>query len=221
MSQTVKHSRALDAQLVDKLSEQVVYLFEEFFKKASKRKNFTLDLDLQRQDVVLLNFIKRLNKAYSLPSVGSNTLLSYFVYQFQYWHDKKTKRPLTLSWIIGKKAFLRWQARPDYHFLFSRSGILKDWDINLRTLYLRLEKKEAMRNPVEQSYAERVEKLRFFNTERGLANCLDYTTLYVKSYPCNVCNHASACKTALSTNYPELSRQRLSSIQDLSQFRPL
>src|SRR5437868_6371279 len=61
------------------------------------------------------SFLKIIDKKYTLESVGTQFLWEYFLFQFNYWHDLTFENSFSgdvqLAWVIGKKAFQRWDER--------------------------------------------------------------------------------------------------------------
>ena len=188
--------------------QAIIDLYELFYKEFTGNKSFRLDLNRNKQEVKIDNFIKNIGKYYNINSIGIDFLVRYFLFQFYYWKDKNTNRKIQIEWVIGKKAlerFLRNGFNEKFEFF-----IHKENDIDFSEIYHKFAVTKYQPDFNEESERERMEKKRFFNTEAGLVNCLENTSLYnPKSDICNQCNFVGDCKELLKQNYYKLYKARL------------
>lgn len=188
--------------------QAIVDLYELFYRKFTGKKKFKLDLNKKKQEKIIDNFISKLDENYSIASIGIDFLVRYFLFQFYYWKNKNIKRNIQIEWVIGKKALDR--------FLYNGFNekfeyfINKENTIDFSPIYHKFAKQNYQPNFNEESKRERVEKLRFFNTEKGLVNCLENTSLYnPDSDLCIQCKFQEDCKKLLKENYFKLYKIRL------------
>lgn len=177
------------------------YFNYKLFRNANKKLNLT-----DRNRKMIDNFINRLSKHYPAASIGTNFLLDYFSFTFDYWSDKEgLKRDLTLEWIIGKKAILRFlEKRDSYQYFYNK--FLLEYDINLDQLRLKITEEEQIDAGLDP--AEELEKRRF-SGEARLYNCLQHTTLYnIKSGTCLACPDKYTCKNLLRVKFPRTYEKR-------------
>lgn len=186
--------------------EKVCKIFDVFYQKVFKTANFNLDLSRNKQRKQVDNFIKLISKNYYLPSIGTNFFISYFCFQFEYWENKKTKRNVSLGWIIGKKAFKRWIDRSESSEYFSNKFLL-EYAIDLNALRIDLHEDELVKNEVLDN-CEEIEKIRFTGEAR-LFNCLHHTTMFNhRSGTCLSCPQSRDCKILLKAKYPFTYKKR-------------
>ncbi len=152
------------------------------------------------------NFLKLLDKQYTLESIGNDFLVTYFIFQFAYWSEldiSAYNKNIVISYIIGPKAFQRWLDR-DTEF---------DYTINLfqvkKTKVTRGEALNLIKEVNEERHDvlkhEEQEKTRFVNTDRQLTNCIENTTLYnPKSIHCITCKEKVTCKELLEDRFPQI-----------------
>lgn len=178
--------------------------FDFFYQKIYKT-HFKLDLSVNNQKKQVENFINLIAGHYQLPSVGINFIVDYFFFSFAHWSCMKTKRPITLNWIIGKKMFNRWLNRKDGSDYYARK-FLKEYDIDLMQIKQTIAEGET--EDQELSVAEEIEKQRLTGQAR-LLNCLHNTTLYHhKSKNCVTCICRKSCKELLHQSNPALFHKR-------------
>lgn len=184
----------------------VVRLYEYFYQKKYKR-SYKIDLDQAGQRKLIDNFIKLLASQVGLNSIGYNIICDQISYAFGYWNSKKTKRDISLNWIIGKKTVNRWLERKegtDYYteqFLFENS-------IDLSSLKQQLAEQDSQEEQPILNPAEELEKTRFKGAAQ-LYHCSQFTTLYHhKSLNCLKCSNRSACKKLLKDTNPRLFSKR-------------
>jgi|SRR5690606_6231326 len=146
------------------------------------------------------NFLKRLKKAYNINSIGEQWLRHYFRFQFAYWLDKENvKRKISLQWILGKKAFDRYQKymtgdnvdKINYYIEKNTSFIIFD------------DEKSTENNDYEDQH-----RAKYLNKDIGLLWCIHHTSLYKKSPICFRCKFRNECKELLKINYPLLYKKR-------------
>lgn len=189
----------------EELISALVDMYNCFYWGITNNFAFKLDLTINKQDKEVENFFKRLSKkGNNVDSLGIDFLNKYLGFQFAYWLDKDIKRRnVSLSWIIGKKAIDRWEAIENIEnaLYWTNIRLLEKgvdmyeikylFDIESRVSYV-------------ESEVEDIERKRFYNEVRGLLNCLERTTLYIKSSICFSCKFKLDCKKILRSEYPEL-----------------
>lgn len=142
------------------------------------------------------NFLKCIEKAYNIHSIGENWLRHYFRFQFDYWLDKEIDRRITLQWILGKKAFDRYQKVDNWEQV--------NYHIEKNTSFIIFENEKDNQ---ENNY-ENQQRLLHLNEDIGLLWCIDHTSLYDKCSACFRCKFKAECKELLKMNYPNLYKIR-------------
>ena len=158
------------------------------------------------------SFLKIIDKEYSLYAVTENFLWDYFVFQWSYWEDtsleNKFSNEVSLSWIIGKKAFQRWKERNQEHdWQIDKSWFADKYNLDKKELFavreLKTESKFDSSKPIRKQY---------LNTKQGLAMCTEFTTLFdPKDFSCIRCESRTDCRQLLKANYPALYNVRIKS----------
>lgn len=193
------------------ISENAKKIYIYINRKVTGDRNFIINSN-KRNDTYLQSFERDLGKFYDIDSIGLQFLIEYFIFQFQYWHDKETKRKMTLNWVTGEKAIKRWIDRVEYYRIFNRDflkkyGILIDDLLSLCSNYNR---------KLKINHHEEVEKLRFSGTKR-LVHCLEFTSLFHPlSKTCISCKYSEECRELQKTNYPAIYRNRKKSVQEIT-----
>jgi hypothetical protein len=171
----------------------VAQAFDYFYSKVYRGKHFRLDLTNQRHLTQIDNFAKMIARHFQLPEIGINSLLTYLSFAFSYWHDKKTKRDISLGWIIGKKTFTRWIERKDGSDFYTEK-FLREYGVDISLIHQQLAESQVTQ---DIDAAEEIEKERFEGSAR-LYHCIQTTTLYHhKSEICLLCCNKVSCKKFL------------------------
>jgi hypothetical protein len=153
-------------------------------------------------------FIELIDERYKLETVGINFLISYFVFQFDYWTKCEIKEKtnwsdkIQLSYIIGGKAFVRYDTRDvKFDWTISQSDFLKKYNVSTQSIKdFFIQYDETSLNQVEEN-----NKKKFYNTERHFLNCIENTSLYNhRSQLCIVCKNKVDCKVMLKSNYENI-----------------
>jgi hypothetical protein len=166
------------------------------------------------------SFLKIIDEEYSLHSVGQDFLWDYFLFQFQYWDDLYLKNgfseKILIAWIIGKKAFQRWQFRDkEYDWQIDNSLIIEKYNLNKNDLFGFSEQIEKSNKSLFDS--SKFIRKQYLNTDKGFAMCVEFTTLFdPKDMNCIRCNSRSECKELLKINYPNLFKQRIDNKNEIS-----
>lgn len=180
----------------------VAKLFDYFNSKVFKS-SYRIDLDRNNHRKLIDNFVKLLASQFGLHSIGYNTLLECFQYSFFYWSGKKTKRQLSLNWIIGKKTITRWLEKKEgtqYHI----DNFVKEYNIDIDLLKQQLAEQDVQEDKPILDPSEELEKARFTG-QAQLYHCSQFTTLYYhKSLNCLKCVNRSPCKKLLKDINPRL-----------------
>lgn len=182
----------------------VIRLYNYFYNKIYER-NFRLDLAVGKQQKMVENFLRALSMYYpGIDSIGINFLIQYFAWSFKVRSEQKTKRNISLGWIVGKKAlerFINRKSGEDYYV----EAFLHEYRINIDDLRSQFSQEE---DKPQLDPAEEMEKVRFTGEAR-LFNCLNKTTLYNhRSLNCIGCENRLACKSLLKRNHPKLYNKR-------------
>lgn len=179
-------------------------LYNFFYSKFYK-KQFRLDLRLNKNGLQIQNFIGLLARHYQIDSIDVNFLINYLSWSFSRRFGQITKRNITLGWIIGPKAFKSWlekKKEETYYVYQFVNGI----GINVNELKMQLH------NPIQLKgldAAEELEKKRFKNSDAQLFHCSQTTTLYNHhSKTCLLCSYRITCKRLLSSQNPQLFKKR-------------
>ena len=185
----------------------VIRYFEYFYSQIYNHPSFAIDLSIQKQDVVLQNFIEAFEKRYGVGSIGKNLLLDYFLFSWNYWVDKDLKRPVRFGWIIGTKARKRWFENKDQYYQYHyRNRLIAPYKINIE--YLKLLNSEEDFDAREISPDEEISKERFSGDFR-LPGCLTYTSLYNhRSKHCMICHEKIPCKKLLKSQRRDIYEMR-------------
>jgi hypothetical protein len=195
------------------IEDKIILSFEYFTSGITGHKDY--ELKLKRLEKVLVkNFSKFIINKYGEGSLGTRWFFNYFTFQFEYWRVKITRLGKSgradISWIIGTKAFQRWENKPDWYLSFCSDGILHfHKDINYGTFKRLLGELPEGLNYQKIIYIEEVERGRFFNKEIGFVHCIQNTSLYQKeSKYCSKCNNSKPCEELLKVNYPNIYKVR-------------
>jgi hypothetical protein len=182
---------------IEDLSVMVGYLYEYFYRELTSYKHYTFNPS-EREIKQIQNFILILHKKhqYNIFSLGINWMIDYFAFQFEYWSKLTTRfdGKIMLNWIVGKKAIERWEGRNKDHWKYFIEEFLSAKKIDKNNLI------NAFSRPAEGLYlqnrrVEDIERSRFYNTPRGLLNCIEKTTRFSqRSSFCITCNYKIDCK---------------------------
>lgn len=183
------------------------YLYQLFYRKVYGNEKYIFN-PTEAATKHLDKFVILLNEKYNLQCVGINFLITYFVFQFDYWTKLEIKQKsnwsdkIQLSYIIGDKAFVRWMIRDmNFDWTIHQSDFLKKYQISTQEIkdFFKDEKTSLLNK------AEEIEKKRFYNTERHFLNCVEKTTLYNHHSPlCIICKNKIDCKIMLQSNYENI-----------------
>lgn len=187
----------------NEITESILTYYEYFIQSIGYKKYVQKSLSINEEKTVN-NFIKALQKRYDLPSIGPNFLFRYFTFGFQYYSTLEMRwgKWIMLSWIIGTKAFKRWEEKRE-NWLYWCEQFLQEKNIKFDEIAQRETNEIKINQWVE------FEKSRYFNTDEGFSNCINQTTLYdSQSLSCMRCGFRTKCKHLLQLNYPLLSRRR-------------
>ena len=196
------------------MREDIVTLYEHLSRKIDVRPNWRF-IPTEKQNVMIDNFITLLSKEYRLRSIGRHFLLDYFAYQYLRWFEKNDTqfgKTVMLNWLIGRKAFERWNLKSEGWSFIVRQKILIPYSIHLETIFpVRHTKHDAL---AIFSNEENI-KERFKADSQRIGYCVENTTLFNKrSKWCVTCSDRLACKKLLKTMYPSLYLQRGYAVKD-------
>lgn len=179
--------------------DDIIGLYEKFYSKRYGNSSYKF-IPTDRADKSISKFLDKAHKRYKLETIGIKFLTRYFTFQFDRLNETiKIKRYAGKSEMGGKIQI--------YDIIGDRP--LKLFINRNRSFDYKLERKSSFsgtlvvdHNLTSTSTSEELEKKRFLNTDRGLINCLEKTTLfYHKSVNCMLCTHKNDCKKLLKTNY--------------------
>ena len=195
------------------VSNTVAELYQYMYRLTANYDDWTFD-PTDKEVVMLINFTNWLDKKYKMQSIGVPILLKYFLFQFNYWHQKETRfqGKVMLGWVIGPKAIERWvdiEDRGKIDFLVN-VYFTKKKDVSYTSILNHFQPRISSYNAIVLSDVEELEKKRYFNTDRGFISCIESTTLYNgRSIYCLQCKFRSDCLSLLKSNYPNRAAQRL------------
>lgn len=152
------------------------------------------------------NFLKLLDKKYTLESIGDNFLVTYFIFQFAYWSELDISaytKNIVISYIIGPKAFQRWTGRdPEFDYTIDLFQAKKTKVTKREALSLITGVSEQRQDKLKHEDRERS---RFANTDRQLNHCIENTTLFnPRSKHCLACKEKITCKEILEERFPQI-----------------
>lgn len=181
--------------------------YEHFY---SKKYRLKYRLKQSKKTVgVCRSFLALIDKKYSLHCVDKMFLWEYFIFQFNYWHDLTIKsfyNKLSIEYIVGKKAFDRWDKRDrEFDWIIDDSKTIERLGVQKNVLFTDREQ----RTKVNKHDSSRAIRKQFHNTERGFACCIEFTTLFDgRDVSCVTCKFKQDCKELLRSNYPALYKER-------------
>lgn len=151
------------------------------------------------------NFVKMLD-----GGAGENYLFKYFAYQFYYWHDKDTrfgKGRVQLNWIIGQKAYDRYDINKEEHWRSYSTTLYEKFRIKKSELITPTDNNGWVLKSVEH---EEGDKMIYHNTSQGLIFCVDYTSMYSpNSNACKTCTNSKDCISIMIGKYPTVYSGRM------------
>ena len=143
------------------------------------------------------SFLKELERQYNVNQLGCDFLWKYFIFQFNFWKKAKLKKgiEIDISFVVGKKAFDRYQKRDqDYDWQLINDGNRK-YDRKKFDLVLGFQENEKFEQQDEKEIdIDDVYRRKFYNTDKGFDYCITYTLLYNnKSKYCKECKFVEEC----------------------------
>jgi hypothetical protein len=173
------------------INKKIICVYYEYFYSKLIGQGYSFKLN-KLNSSILNNFLNYLTqKNIKLESLGDVFWYNYFCFQFEYWSKKYTRlgeKNVEFSWIIGYKAYERWEKKPDNWFYFCEIGFIKNFNILKFDLIEEKQKKNDFSN-----YYRKLMK----NGER-LNNCFLFTSLFdSKSLICKECLEKDICKDLL------------------------
>lgn len=160
-----------------------------------------------RNEKLCESFLALLEKKYgTLESLGEEFLWNYFVFQFSYWSELEIQsfnKRINLAFIIGEKAFKRYLER-NVEFDWQMIENERKYSRSAFNLTVRLREK------IESNYdCDEVYRQMDYNGEKGLSNCITYTSLYnPSSQTCQSCIYKESCIETQMEIYPKIYRNR-------------
>jgi len=199
------------------LEEKIILSFEYFIAEISCRKDY-MYAPYKWENKSIENFATLLKNKYGSNSIGVHWFFNYFCFQFEYWRTKKTELGEGLAyieWIIGPKAFKRWEGKTKDYWYFCQEGLLNfNKEIKFSKFKIIIEGKSIFDiNKIRTD--EEIEKGLYINQRKGFYNCLLYTTLFnKKSGLCQNCKFQENCKKIQRSNYPGIYKIRNNELQN-------
>jgi hypothetical protein len=192
--------------------EQIERFYSYFYsKKYSDNNKFK---PTKATTSVCNSFLQIVDKKYSLHCVGETFLWEYFLFQFQYWHDLIPENifsdKIMFKWIVGKKAFERWENRDrEFDWFIENYPIINLYGVQKKDLFTFHEQQIKVNTKKRFDASKRIRK-EYLNTEKGFAICIEMTSLFDPSdTSCIKCQNRVDCKELLRVNYPSLYNQRI------------
>lgn len=209
------------------LRKEVFFVYVKFRRYYGPNPSYTM-LYGQREQSLLNNFFKLLEKKYEVDTLGGQFYLDYFYYSFSFWHGRDATKSNGgvpyLNWCVGQKGFDRWVNRnrswkfhaknnlgpfpADLKFaLEAFGGVTKK--VSKKHVESRLMVNYKVDHFTTLNEWEEQDKKLLHNTEEGFINCLENTTLYTKkSILCARCIFKKKCKQTLLEEFPEIAKVR-------------
>lgn len=197
---------------------QIETFYSYFYRQKYKDYKFCFKRT-KTTESVCNSFLKLVDQKYSLHSVGKDFLYDYFLFQFNYWHELDLQNNFTdkivIAWIVGKKAFERWQERDQqFDWQMESYPIIQTYELNKRYV---LALSKPYEEPIQILKSKSVPydsskpiRKKFLNTEKGFITCIELTTLFNPSdLSCIRCIYRTDCKELLKANFPELYSKRI------------
>ena len=173
----------------------ICQLYERCVSSVTGNFNFTFTPS-ERDNKVILNFLSFIDKEYSLHNIGEQFLYEYVLFAFSSRYNQKTrfgKGIVYVNHVFGQKQFKYWIER-DEHYKYHIDNFA-----NLFKIYLSKKEKFQFSNLPNE---EKIKK-QYLNTENGLINCLEFTSLFsFHSINCRICKFRPHCIEILKSNYP-------------------
>lgn len=177
--------------------QDIVRFYEFFYSKKYGNKSYKF-IPSPKADKAINNFLSKLDVKYNLITIGDHFLSRYFSFQFKRVEGQIFKRfagkdvggKVQIYDIIGNKAY-------EY---FEKRDVKFDYIIEIPVGIVKNHEPIELGNNYEE-----LEKKKFFNTEKGLVNCIEKTTLYNHhSSNCILCVNKNTCKELLKKNYKSI-----------------
>lgn len=198
--------------------QDIIRYYEYFYKKKYQKTEDYKYIPSLKAEIEISNFICALDDKYKTVTLGSFFLNSYFIFQFQRVDEIVLERYSTkkngkvekggiaqIYDIINKQALQRWFRRNiAFDFLILQSPILTKY--NIRLLDLNNKPKEVN----DLTIVDELERKRFLNTDRGILNCVERTSLFhPRSVNCLFCNSKKDCQLIQQKKYPYIYKSRV------------
>lgn len=184
--------------------------FEYFFRKAHNQDKYQFHYTPHTLKIYE-SFLSEIEKRVRVAALGKHFIWRYSIFQFAYWQDIVLDTPSSkvgFSHIYGKKAVERYFTRnKEYDWQLEEHFILSKYKLS----YLQFEEYTGIVKD-KLDYTNSPIRLRFLNTDKGLATCISQTSLFERrDKSCLSCNFQQECQTLLKTNYPNIYKNRYGS----------
>jgi hypothetical protein len=193
----------------ERLTNITFNFFEYFVRVVYKHPNFELKRsDLQKTQIKNL-FKRRRSKS---PIISPGFLFEFLAYQFEYQlkYGKFSveRNRVMLNWITGEKPVKRWWNKPVSYKYYIQKNVLGPYGITKNDIF-NYAGVDQENDQVKLLQHEETERGKFYNSIRGLAWCIEATSLYHPgSKWCKDCFNKNPCKILLKDNYPDLAELR-------------
>ena len=185
--------------------KKIVTLYELFYRGLYKQEGYIYSPS-ESAHKQIENFIKLLDKAYTIESIGNDFLITYFTFQFAYWSELNIdsyNKSVVISYIIGPKAFQRWRDRDAEYDFTIFTTLIKKTGLTKGEVLKAIEVFSDVRS--DNLKHEEAEKKRFEGTDRQFLHCIENTTLiHPRSLCCIVCKDKADCKKLLEERFPQI-----------------
>lgn len=163
------------------MKNQIIKIVDYLYKKTGQK----LTLKDKRWSSSIDSFIGILDKEFGLASVGENFLKDYFLFQFSYWINKRTRFDSTImpNWLLGEKSFERWKNKNE-HWSYFNSQFIERYRIVFDRSFLQFDTEDI----------EEIERKRFHNQNEGFAHCLSFASFNDCSLSCVTCIFKKNCR---------------------------
>lgn len=190
----------------------VVDTFKYYYKSVTKNESYRFKMSDGRMTSIL-KFIDIFKSEYGTNFVQKDYLKMYMEFQFNYWYKQDAKygqgTSIQIEWIIGKKAWKRWNSRTEKHKQVTSHIVRKNFKSDVKLKSDKKHNEGWAKTMLHIKDVEEFEKEMFFNSAKGFVNCSINTTLFNhKSILCFRCKYKAKCKEELKNTYPNVYKIR-------------
>lgn len=164
--------------------KNICLVYEYLYCEVSNKKWYRFK-PINRDKKLITNLINRVGE----DKIGDEWIFNYFLYQFSRYHDLDTKYGrgiVLLNWLTGQKAYDKWLNKSEQEVYMVQEFKVKYGLKNPLKIEVKIDKEIA------KSYFDK-ERLRFFNTDRGLIHCMENELYNPNNFNCKMCKNKNIC----------------------------